>query len=182
MGAHSTGVGTIAGCLSILLVPAGVGLRGCQCKEPCPDAYNGFQFCVASGNCTFAGAPIAHCAEDGTAPSCLPSNAAPGDTLTLPVGAMWPTLGTRDDLMIDCNCTTSSPGDAGGTMCNGSLTVLFDGVPATGCSCPPDRPMMCSDIPRSVNVISLTFAEGASDLALDFHDNECEATHRICER
>jgi hypothetical protein len=186
MGVHSTLAGAIAaGCLCILLVLACMGLHACQCKEPCQDAYNAFQFCIATGTCTFAGAPITHCAEDGTTPSCFPSNAAPGDTITLPIGAMWPTLGTRDDLMIDCTCATSSLRDAGedgGTVCNGSLTVLFDGVPATGCSCAPDRPIMCSDIPHSVKVISLAFAEGASDLSLDFHDTECEANHRVCER
>jgi hypothetical protein len=33
-----------------------------------------------------------------------------------------------------------------------------------------------------VKVLSLTFAGGASNLSLEFHDSECEATHRICER
>jgi hypothetical protein len=97
---------------------------------------------------------------------------------------MWPILGTRDDLAIGCSCSSTSPGDGGGpgSVCDGMITVLFDGVPATGCTCPPGQAIMCSDIPHSVQVISLTFAEGASDLGLEFHDNQCEAAHRICER
>ncbi len=104
--------------------------------------------------------------------------------LTLPVGEMWPTLGTRDDLAIDCSCPVAPQGDGGGvgSVCNGDVTILFDGQPATGCSCPPGRPMMCSNIPRSVKVITLNFAEVEPDVVLEFQDSECQATHRICER
>jgi hypothetical protein len=96
---------------------------------------------------------------------------------------MWPTLGTRDDLAIDCSCTVSPQdgGDAGST-CNSDVTVLFDGQPATGCSCAAGRPMMCSDIPHSVKIITLNFAEPEPDVGLAFQDTECQATHRICER
>jgi hypothetical protein len=186
MGVHSTRVWTFngSGAFVVLALAVLAGPEGCQCHDVCPPPYGPFQYCTANGTCTVAGAPITHCADDGTTPNCILWNPPPGETLTLPVGAMWPTLGTRDDLAVDCNCTFTSQGDAArdGSECNGAVTVQFDGVPATGCSCLPGRPMMCSDIPHSVKVISLTFSEGAPGLALEFHDNECEGAHRICER
>lgn len=184
MTAHSISRRTMrARCAAAALTVCGaVGVGGCPCHDVCPDPYAAMQFCTANGTCTVGGAPITDCAGDGTTPDCILWNPPPGMALTLPVGTMWSTLGARDDLAIVCTCASS--GDAGGegSGCDGTVVVLFDGMPATGCSCLPGRAITCENVPHSVKVISLTFPQGTSDLALEFHDDECEAAHRVCER
>ena len=168
---------------AVAALAVGVAFHGCQCHDVCPEPYDPTAFCHSTGPCTVPAPPTTQCTAAGTIPNCVLWNPTL-DVLTLPVGEMWPTLGTRDDLAIDCSCPGAPQAEAGdaGSACNSDVTVLFDGQPATGCSCPPGRPMMCSNIPRSVKVITLNFAEVEPDVVLEFQDSECQATHRICER
>jgi hypothetical protein len=100
---------------------------------------------------------------------------------------MWPILGSRDDLHIwGCDC--SGPvGDASQAASEDAsvpfgLTILFDGVPFHGCTIPPLGSIVCPNVPRSVQTIEIRFAQGASQLALAFWDDECMAAHPVCPR
>jgi hypothetical protein len=155
---------------------------GCrQCDNPCPPQYNVLQFCAATGLCAVDGTAIKDCVGDGGTPNCVLWNPPPGAALTIPVGAMWSSLGSRDDLSIGCNCTLSAGPDSGQDgSASSTVTVLFDGSPGTGCGTPPLGPITCENVPRSVNTITLSLTAGASNLGLYFEDHECQAVHPLC--
>lgn len=145
------------------------------CTNVCADPYSVDADClIGSAQCLVNGAPI---------PKCVPGDCAPfgvdvGGTLSIPVGTMWATLGSRDDLHIGCNCVGMSPPDASDSP--GGITVSVDGVDFKGCSIPPLGPLICANIPRTARTIQIHFANGAPELALDFWDDECAAAHPVC--
>lgn len=165
---------------------AGGAIGACQeCKDVCNPPYDVLGYCtVQNGTCSVDGTPIPHCAPG----SCGTFDVAAGATLTVPVGVMWPALGSRDDLLIVCNCTLITGADPMGAS-DGSVpsgvSVLLDGVSFPGCVAPPlggggGGAIECSNIPKSAKSLEIRFAQGAENLSVDFQDDECDAAHPVC--
>jgi hypothetical protein len=159
-----------------------------QCTDPCPQQYSVIDFCLigdgAASACDVDRVALKHC-EPG---SCGFFDVMAGQTFTFPAAAIWPVLGSRDDLHIsayEIDTRSSSPADAGSdaSVAGGGVKVLYDGVEATGCSGDPTRaPLICSNVPRSVQTISIVYAVDAFQVDVTFQDDECRAANRVCER
>jgi hypothetical protein len=116
-----------------------------------------------------------------------------GQTLDIPAGSLWATLGPRIDLhwFVDCmppgdstleasvatpeaSAPDASPGFVSvGAQSLGTLTVLFDGVPAQGCVCTPQTEITCARVPPTVQTIGFQYVQappiidGGLDSGLD---------------
>jgi hypothetical protein len=216
---------------------AGPPIAGCyQCNYPCPSAFDVGGYCLTpSGSnqpsaCLIDGQPVTQC-DPGSCPAWTLSS---GSTLTLPVGALWETLGPRDDLhwFIPClppddasleasapeastqeasaSGQDASPQDTSAFVSAvpavpGTLTVLFDGSPATGCVCTANTEITCERVLPTVQTIGFRYvqspapsldggsggADGGPDsgqdagqtsivLSIDFDVGECQPDHTGC--
>ncbi len=231
---------------AFVLMSASSPLTGCyQCDYPCPSAFDVGGYCLTpSGSnqasaCLIDGQPVMQC-DPG---SCPPWTLSSGNTLTIPVGSLWPTLGPRDDLHWFVACLP--PGDATSEasvpessaqeasqetsvpegsvqdastpdasqafvstvpQMAGTLTVLFDGVPAQGCICTPNTEITCPRVLPTVQTIGFLYVqapatpvdggpEGGTDggpdsgsdtgqtsivLSIDFDVGDCLPSHTGC--
>jgi hypothetical protein len=99
--AWALGVTLVSIAAAFFFIAAGSPLTGCyQCDYPCPSAFDVGPYCLtpSSSNqpssCLIDGQPVTQCVPG----SCPPWTLSSGETLTLPVGSLWPTLGPRDNL------------------------------------------------------------------------------------
>jgi hypothetical protein len=257
---------------AFVLMSGGAPLAGCyQCDYPCPSAFDVGGYCLTpSGSnqpstCLIDGQPVTQC-DPG---SCPPWTLSSGDTLTIPVGSLWPTLGPRDDLhwfvaclppsdatleasvpessaqeasvpesslqeasvpesstqetsvsessvqdasTQDASTQDASTQDASQAFISavpqmaGTLTVLFDGVPAQGCICTPNTEITCARVLPTVQTIGFRYVqapatpvdggpEGGADaepdsgsdagqaslaLSIDFDVGDCLPSHTGC--
>jgi hypothetical protein len=214
---------------AFVLAAAGAPTVGCYpCSYPCPSAFDMAGFCLTPNGsnqpstCLVDGQPVTQC-DPG---SCPPWTLASGSTLTIPAGSLWSTLGSRHDLHWFVNClspsstaleasvpeasTDGSPEDAAPDaspafesaipQMPGTLTVLFDGVPAQGCVCTANSEITCRGVATTVQTIGFRYVEaaasdGGSDggsasssdagsptigLAIAFDVGECLPTHIGC--
>jgi hypothetical protein len=214
---------------AFVLAAAGAPTVGCYpCSYPCPSAFDMAGFCLTPNGsnqpstCLVDGQPVTQC-DPG---SCPPWTLSSGATLTIPAGSLWATLGSRHDLHWFVNClapsntaleasvpeasTDGSPDDAGPDVSPafasgipqmpGTLTVLFDGVPAQGCVCTANSEITCRGVATTVQTIGFRYgqatasdggsassSEGGSDaggpsigLAIAFDVGECLPTHIGC--
>ena len=99
--AWAIGVTLVSTAAAFFFIAAGAPLTGCyQCDYPCPSAFDVGPYCLTpSGSnqpssCFINGQPVTQCVPG----SCPPWTLSSGETLTLPVGSLWSTLGPRDNL------------------------------------------------------------------------------------
>ncbi len=228
------GVSLVSFLAAFVLMAAGSPTGGCYpCSYPCPSAFDVGGYCLTpSGSnqpsaCMVDGQPVTQC-DPG---SCPPWTLSSGNTLTIPVGTLWATLGPRDDLHWfiaclppdDANLEASAPEtstpeasasvqDASTTDTSafvsavpevpGTLTVLFDGSPATGCICTPNTEITCQRVPPTVQTIGFRYTQtpaplldggpdGGADsgpdagqtsvvLSIDFDVGDCLPSHTGC--
>jgi hypothetical protein len=195
---------------AFVLVSAGAPVTGCyQCDYPCPDAFDVGGYCLTptgsgqSSTCLIDGTPVTQCAPG----SCGPWTLSSGQTLDIPTGTLWATLGPRIDLhwFVDCmppsdsaleasvpdgatseaslpessvseasvadgatseaSAPDASPGfESVGAQSAGTLTVLFDGVPAQGCVCTPQTEITCARVPSTVQTIGFQYVEAPATI------------------
>jgi hypothetical protein len=222
--AWAIGVTLVSATAGFFFVAASSPLTGCyQCDYPCPSAFDVGPYCLTpSGSnqpssCLIDGQPVTQCVPG----SCPPWTLSSGETLTLPVGSLWSTLGPRDNLhwFIAClppgytpdasgqesavqdstapesssqesSALESSIGEAATQEASfaeassdatstddastedasqafvsavpemaGTLSILFDGVPAQGCICTPNTQITCARVPPTVQTIGFSYVQ-----------------------
>ncbi len=164
----------------------GIGLVGLlqsdchNCPEyPCDAGFFLNGWCATSKTCRVNGQLVTKCEADGTTPDCRLWKLAAGTALEIPLEEVWPLLGKRNDLVIPIGII-GGPGD------EGSIKLLFDGVPENDGMCVRTaRTVSCPNLPESLQRLKLLFdkspTSGVSALVyLDMHDTECEDTHEVC--
>jgi hypothetical protein len=99
--AWAIGVTLVSIAAAFFFMAAGSPLTGCyQCDYPCPSAFDVGPYCLTpsgsnqTSSCLIDGEPVTQCVPG----SCPPWTLSSGETLTVPVGSLWSTLGPRDNL------------------------------------------------------------------------------------
>lgn len=160
---------------------------GASCPaNPCDPASDGVRFdvlgwCEESGGCLRNGAQVPVCkdADASPAPSCALEQVDGSETLTFPIGELWPMLGGRHDLVV----TFTSCDDVARPPDLQEVQIRLDGEPA---ACQPTNPCDPAGLPTlitclgvSATVQSITFsfiydgAEGSLPLQVQMEDAAC---------
>ncbi len=157
------------------------GAESCP-SHPCDPTSNGEPFdlldwCAETGGCLLDDAPV--CKDGDRTPACVLKSVDASETLTFPVGKLWPTLGGRHDLVVTYASCDQDARPADFT----DLQVRFDGKPAQCASMDPCDPtgtptvMTCLGIPSTVSSITFSFtyggAEGPTSLQVELQDTTC---------
>jgi hypothetical protein len=173
----------IRGCFLVAMGGTVAGLvDACQqCKNVCDPPVDAITYClVGEGMCSVDAMAVPHCAPG----SCGPFSLAAGASLTIPIGMMWPMLGSRNDLEIVCSCASLDSDSGATSMQDGAapagVSVLVDGAPFPGCSIERLGGILCPNLPRSSHLLQIRFATGADQLSMVMRDEECEAAHPVC--
>jgi hypothetical protein len=170
---------------SILLAGLFVSLSlavACDGAESCPshpcdptsdgDPFDVLHWCAEEGECACKSA-------DASAPPCSLELIDASETVTLPIGELWSTLGGRHDLVITyASCDQDSQ-----PLHIDDVQIRLDGEPALCTSTNPCDPTgtptvtTCPGIPSTVKSIALSFtydgAEGQASLQVEMRDTTC---------
>jgi len=156
--------------VAVLAVVAGVGCH--RCPE-CGGTWLSLeQWCGETEQCLLDGQvahPVAFYDDpNGGGRIYYMAFVGQGVTLTIPLGQIWPEVGTSDDLGLS-DYTTYHDVDFR------SATLLFDAtVPPEGMCSRNVAQIWCHGIPPTVQRMDFRYDDGPLTLQLDLYDAECE--------